>query len=47
LPELPREIDAQSTAAYVQDVLEDRKAAPESLALQVEHILRLADAIHE
>jgi anthranilate phosphoribosyltransferase len=47
LPELPREIDAQSTAAYVQDVLEGRKAAPESLGLQVEHILRLADAIHE
>ncbi len=47
LPELPREIDAQSTAEYVHNVLEGRKATPESLALQVEHILRLADAIHE
>lgn len=41
LPELPREIDAQSTATYIRDVLEGRKPVPESLALQVEHILRL------
>ena len=41
LPDLPREIDAQSTAAYIQDVLEDRKPVPASLALQVEHILHL------
>jgi anthranilate phosphoribosyltransferase len=44
LPELPREVDAATTAAYIHDVLAGRKAVPESLGLQVEHILRLADA---
>ena len=44
LPDLPREIDAQSTAAYIQDVLAGRKPVPASMALQVEHILRLASA---
>lgn len=44
LPDLPREIDAETTAAYIQDVLQDRKPVPTSMALQVEHILRLADA---
>ncbi len=47
LPELPREIDAHSTAEYVREVLAGRKNVPESLALQVEHILHLADAIHD
>jgi anthranilate phosphoribosyltransferase len=45
LPELPREIDAQSTATYIRDVLEGRKPVPESLALQVEHILRLVQTL--
>ena len=45
LPDLPREIDAQSTAAYVQDVLEGRKLVPASLALQVEHILHLVQTL--
>ena len=44
LPELPREIDAASTAAYIRDVLQERKPIPEALALQVEHILHLASA---
>ena len=44
LPDLPREIDARSTAAYIQDVLAGRKPVPASMALQVEHILRLASA---
>ena len=44
LPELPREVDPQATAAYVRDVLEGRKPVPEALQLQVEHILRLASA---
>ena len=44
LPDLPREIDADSTAAYIQDVLAGRKPVPASMALQVEHILRLAYA---
>ncbi|HSV35021.1 MAG TPA: DNA-binding protein YbiB [Ramlibacter sp.] len=44
LPELPREIDAESTAAYIQAVLAGEKPVPTSMALQVEHILHLADA---
>lgn len=42
LPELPHEIDAESTADYIRDVLAGRKSVPASMALQVEHILRLA-----
>jgi anthranilate phosphoribosyltransferase len=42
LPELPREIDADSTAAYIGDVLAGRKLVPAAIGLQVEHILRLA-----
>ncbi|MDF2466796.1 MAG: anthranilate phosphoribosyltransferase 2 [Ramlibacter sp.] len=44
LPDLPREIDAETTAAYIQDVLAGRKPVPTSMGLQVEHILRLASA---
>jgi anthranilate phosphoribosyltransferase len=44
LPDMPREIDAESTAAYIQDVLAGRKPVPPSMTLQVEHILRLACA---
>ncbi|MHB1122413.1 MAG: DNA-binding protein YbiB [Ramlibacter sp.] len=42
LPDLPREIDAESTAAYTQDVLAGRRPVPAAVAAQVEHILRLA-----
>jgi anthranilate phosphoribosyltransferase len=42
LPELPREVDPETTAAYIRDVLSGRKPVPASMALQVEHILHLA-----
>jgi anthranilate phosphoribosyltransferase len=45
LPDLPREIDPETTAAYIQDVLAGRKPVPASMALQVEHILRLARSL--
>jgi anthranilate phosphoribosyltransferase len=44
LPHLPKEVDPETTAAYIRDVLAGRKPIPDSMALQVEHILRLADA---
>ena len=44
LPELPRDIDAASTAVYIRDVLDGRRPVPASMAQQVEHILHLADA---
>jgi anthranilate phosphoribosyltransferase len=44
LPELPGAIDAETTAAYTQDVLAGRRPVPPALALQVEHILRLASS---
>jgi anthranilate phosphoribosyltransferase len=47
LPDWPREVDAPSTALYVRQVLDGRTSVPESLAIQVEHVLHLADAIHE
>ena len=43
LPDLPRDVDAASTAAYIRDVLDERRPVPVSMAQQVEHILRLAD----
>ncbi len=43
LPELPKEIDPEATATYIQEVLAGSKAVPDSMALQVEHILRLAE----
>jgi anthranilate phosphoribosyltransferase len=44
LPELPKDISAEATAAYIHDVLDGRKPVPDSMALQVEHILHLASA---
>jgi anthranilate phosphoribosyltransferase len=44
LPGLPKEVDPETTAAYIRDVLQERKPIPESMALQVEHILHLATA---
>jgi anthranilate phosphoribosyltransferase len=44
LPHLLREVDAASTASYIDDVLRERKPIPDSVAQQVEHILRLAEA---
>lgn len=42
LPDLPKEVDALSTAAYIQAVLVGQRPVPASMAVQVEHILRLA-----
>lgn len=44
LPELPRDIDAASTAGYIRDVLQEKRPVPLSLSQQVEHILHLANA---
>jgi anthranilate phosphoribosyltransferase len=40
LPELPKDISAEATAAYIRDVLDGRLPAPAPIALQVTHILR-------
>ena len=45
MPDFPRDIDAETTAAYIQDVLAGRTPVPQSLVLQVEHILRLARSL--
>ena len=41
LPDLPKTTDAPSTAAYIQSVLGGQQTVPASIAMQVEHILRL------
>ncbi|MBI5276050.1 MAG: DNA-binding protein YbiB [Burkholderiales bacterium] len=44
LPDWPRDIAADRTAAYIRDVLDGRTPLAEALELQVEHILHLASA---
>jgi anthranilate phosphoribosyltransferase len=44
VPELPKEVDPVTTAAYIGEVLSGKKPVPASIARQVEHILRLAQA---
>jgi anthranilate phosphoribosyltransferase len=44
LPALPA-IDPASTAAYIREVLAGQQPVPTAVALQVEHILRLARAV--
>lgn len=44
LPQLPRQIDPATTAAYIADVLAGRRPVPEAIAAQVEHVLHLAQA---
>jgi anthranilate phosphoribosyltransferase len=44
LPDLPKEIDAQTTAVYIREVLAGDRPVPASMALQVEHILHLAQS---
>ena len=44
LPGLPREVDVASTVAFINDVLAGHRKIPDSMALQVEHILRLASS---
>ena len=41
LPDLPKNIDATTTAAYIQSVMDGRQAVPSSIAKQVAHILGL------
>ena len=41
VPDLPKEIDAASTAAYIQSVLAGKSPTPPSISQQVEHILHL------
>ncbi len=45
VPDLPREIDAASTAAYIQSVLAGKSPLPTSIAQQVEHILHLVSQL--
>jgi len=45
LPDLPTDIAAEPTAAYIRDVLSAKKPVPAPIARQVEHILRLAQAM--
>lgn len=45
LPDLPRDTDAESTAAYIREVVAGSKPVPSSMALQVEHILHLAQSL--
>ncbi len=45
LPDLPKTIDAHSTADYIHAVLRGDKPVPEPIAKQVEHILHLVKQI--
>ena len=47
LPELPREMDAASTAAYVAAVLAGSKPVPGPIARQVQHLLHLVQQIEQ
>jgi anthranilate phosphoribosyltransferase len=40
LPDLPRDISAEATAAYIRDVLDGRLPVPAPIAIQVAHILQ-------
>jgi anthranilate phosphoribosyltransferase len=40
LPDLPKDISAEATAAYIRDVLDGRLSVPTPIALQVAHILQ-------
>ena len=41
LPDLPKTTDAASTAAYIQAVMSGQQPVPDTIGVQVEHILRL------
>ena len=45
LPDLPKTTDAQATADYIRSVIDGTKTVPESIAKQVEHILRLVQEL--
>jgi anthranilate phosphoribosyltransferase len=42
VPDLPREIDAASTAQYISAVMAGERPVPAPIAMQVEHILQLS-----
>ena len=42
LPDLPKEFDAQTTAAYIRQVMAGSSPVPPSITQQVEHILQMA-----
>lgn len=44
VPDLPAGHDARATARHIRAIVEGAQPVPESVALQVEHILRLASA---
>jgi anthranilate phosphoribosyltransferase len=44
VPALPTDIAPHATAAYIREVLSGKQAVPAPIAVQVEHILRLAKA---
>jgi anthranilate phosphoribosyltransferase len=45
LPDLPKEIDAESTAAYIRAVMAGARPVPPPIAQQVAHILRLVSQL--
>ena len=45
LPDLPKTTDAANTAAYIQSVMKDQQSVPASIAMQVQHILRLVEQL--
>ena len=45
VPDLPKEIDAVSTAAYIQSVLDGKSPLPPSISQQVAHIVRLVSQL--
>ena len=45
LPDLPQSCDAQVTADYIRSVLDGKSAIPQPIALQVRHIVQLADSL--
>ncbi len=42
LPDLPKDFDAETTAAYIRRVMAGQSPVPPSIAKQVEHILQMA-----
>jgi anthranilate phosphoribosyltransferase len=44
LPDLPKDLSPETTAAYIRAVLSGKQPVPAPIARQVEHILRLVRA---
>ena len=45
LPALPTQLDAATTAAYIQSVLAGEQPVPAPIAQQVAHILQLVESL--